>query len=168
METGAENCWMFTQMIPTQFLVPKNKNCNYFMASLSNNEQLYIWLVYMLMRGLWCGGGKKRRRNAVKIGKFRRFSVDVDLHEETRLIVQHQITKLAPLLRRPTLLCTQIAPTGSRFYEMASLPTYSQLSLPKIKVAAKKVQGRLPRASTSVLNVEEAQQVHAKVFRLLC
>ena len=70
--------------------------------------------------------------------KFRRFSADVDLHEESRLIVQQQITKPASLLCRPAPLYTRIAPTGNRFYEMASLSTYSHLSLPKIKVAAKK------------------------------
>ena len=98
--------------------------------------------------------------------KFLRFSVDVDLHEESRLIVQHQVTKPVSLLCKHTPLYARMAPTGSRFYEMASLSTYSHLSLPKIKVAEKEVQGRSPRASTSVLNVEEAQQVHTRAFRL--
>ena len=67
--------------------------------------------------------------------KFRRFSVDVDLHEESRLIVQQQITKPASLLCRPTPLRTGMAPTGNSFYEMASLSTYSHLSVPEVKVA---------------------------------
>ena len=68
--------------------------------------------------------------------KFRRFSAEVDLHEESRLIVQHQVTKTVSLLCRPTPLYTRMAPTGNSFYEMSSLPTYSHLSLPEVKVAA--------------------------------
>ena len=47
----------------------RTKNCNYFTASLSNDGRLYTWLVDVLMRGLGCGGGKKWRRNGVKIGQ---------------------------------------------------------------------------------------------------
>lgn len=73
--------------------------------------------------------------------KFRRFSVDVDLHEESRLVVQQQITKSASLLCRPTLLCTRMALLGNSFYQMAYLSTYSHLSLQEVKVDAGKYKG---------------------------
>ena len=73
----------------------------------------------------------------LKSGKVRRFSADVDLNEESRLIVQQQVTKPVPLLCSPTPLYSRMAPTGSSFYKMSSLSTYSHLLVLEVKVAGK-------------------------------
>ena len=138
MENGAGNCWMFIQITDTNA-------CTEEQRIATTSRQAYQITDSFIPDWLTCSWdvfGVEVGRNGGEIlcksGKVRRFSADVDLHEESRLIVQHQVTKPASLLCRPTPLYSRMAPTGGRFYKMASLSTYSHLSLPKIKVAAKK------------------------------